>query len=240
VQTIACLAPFVALLLAPGPSVAPPEVAALADAAPTAAWSAWLGSVPDLERVAITWSRDKRHIRSAHGQIRPPVAGVEPRKRADDLLRDMAPAMALRFDLLRHAGTDRTTRRTVFRYQQTLGGLPVEGKQVVVSVRKDGAIVGFEGDVARFHAEPTPVLIAPSEAVARAYDAVGLVSAPGTSKVKLEKVILDVLGTPVRAFRVPVAALPHGLYQVYVRADDGRVVWVRNRMMHLRAPGASR
>ena len=240
VHTIACLAPLVALLLAPGQGAAAAAATSVADAAPTAKWGVWLKTVPDLKRVAITWTADKRHVKSMHGEIRPPVAGVEPRKRADDLLRDAAPAMEVRFGLLRHVGTDRTTRRTVLRYQQTLEGLPVEGKQVVISVRKDGAVVGFEGDVARFNAEPTQEVIAPSEAVARAFDTVGVTPPEGKKKVRAEKVILDVLGTPVRAFRVPVAALPHGLYQVYVRADDGRVVWVRNRMMHARPLGLGR
>jgi len=228
------------MVLAPSQGAPPAGAAAFADAAPTAQWSKWLKSVPDLKRVAITWAVGKRHVRSMHGEIRPAVAGVEPRKRADDLLRELAPAMEVRFERMKHAGTDRTTRRTVLRYQQTFDGLPVEGKQVVISVRSDGAVVGFEGNVSRFDQGPTPEVIAPSEAVARALDAVGVSGGEKTQRTKPDKVILDVLGTPVRAFRVPVAALPHGLYQVYVRADDGRVVWVRNRMMHARPPGLAR
>jgi len=125
-----------------------------------------------------------------------------------------------------------TQTRKVYRYPQLYEGLSVEGHALVITVRRDGAVVAMENSLSVFAEPATDIKITPEAARARALAALDPTLSPEGSEVTPTLVVLPVNDVPVRVWRVPVAALPHGFYTIYVRADDGKVLWVRNQMIH--------
>ncbi len=207
--------------------------------APTDAWQRWIAARPAPAEFRATWNVDRSAVRSAHGVLLAPEKG-EPLARANALLAELRPVLGVGSSSLRYDETRGTTRRSAVRFVQTLDGLDVVGGEVVVSVRADGAVVGFESAIQRLATDVTPRVISARDALDRAHDLLGR-AAPASARVEaVTPEIFPAGSVAVHAWRVPLNALPHGLFEVHVRADDGSILWVRNLSSHVGTAGVRR
>ena len=179
------------------------------------------------------WSADNSRLEHVGGVLIPAADPRSPELRVAELaneIRVMQGMKAAELGAVRKSGT---LTRKAYRYEQQYEGLPVEGHDLVINVRGDGAVVGFQNNLKTFMKPATAVHLSPESAHALALDALeeGLNPVVG-AKVEPKLVVLPVFETPVRVWKVPVTALPHGFYTIYVRADDGKVLWVRNQMIN--------
>ena len=194
-------------------------------------WERWVKSFPDSESLSVRWGGEHQSLISVHGLILPPMNAPSAKARVQELVKHIVELHGIKTGDLDQAQEQGSANRTALRYAQHYEGLPVEDKALVVTVRKDGAVVGIENNLASFSEPSTPMVLKAEEARLRALDALKFPVDKKSVQAPPAAVILEVLGTPVRTWRVPVAALPNGLYSVYVRGDNGKILWVRNRMI---------
>ena len=195
-------------------------------------WSNWLEARGDSAQLKTRWSPDHSRIESVQGVLIPSTDSRTLEQRVSALADEVRGIHDMKPSELASARKSGTQTRRVYRYAQLYEGLSVEGHALVITVRKDGAIVGMENGLSVFQAPATEVKVTPEAARVRALAALDPTLSPANLEVTPALIILPVNRVPVRVWRVPVAALPHGFYTIYVRADDGKVLWVRNQMIH--------
>ncbi len=158
------------------------------------------------------------------------TSGTTLRDRAERFLRANADLFAL------SAGTDvKATDHTSFarapgpmakrpghvvRLRQTYAGLPVEGRDVVVSLDADHRVTSVQSDLGPL-VVPTPTRSITAEEATRICLSTFVIAATGAP----QKVVLA-NGTAGRiAWRVPVSLLPlNGFHTVWVDVEDGRIL----------------
>jgi hypothetical protein len=192
-------------------------------------WDQWISRTPQPEQIKLTWRADAQVLRSAFGVLRNGRAGVALQRQVDNFVDELVPRYGVRASQLKPLGLEGTGRFKVARYQQTFQGLPVVQRQLSIRVRDDGAILGFESDLAAFDGSAAPAKISPDQAKRTAQNHLKAKNA----KVGAPTEVIMAQGTtPLRMFQVDVALPGMRFYSVYVRADTGKVLWVRDRVIH--------
>ena len=208
------------------------SVSFAADVSEKDAWTSWLGKQESSTTLKARWSADQSRLQHVGGVLIPAADARSLERRVSDLATEIRVLQGMDVAELSAVRKSGTLTRKSYRYEQQYEGLPVEGHDLVINVRGDGAVVGFQNNLKTFLKPATLVNLTPKRAHELALDALeqGLSPAAG-AKVEPTLVVLPVFETPVRVWKVPVTALPHGFYTIYVRADDGKVLWVRNQMI---------
>jgi hypothetical protein len=204
---------------------------AVATTSISAQWAAWLAQRDDAAALKVRWNPDHSQIRSVQGLLLPSSSRSSRELGISEFVDQVLRVQGIRREHLGRVQKDGTRNRATWSFPQLYDGLPVEDHALVLKVRRDGALVGMENNLARFSKPPTPLILSAKEARIRALEIMDASYARQSAKAAPALVILPFGNAPVRAWRVPVTAWPHGLYCVYVRADDGRILWVRDQMI---------
>lgn len=205
---------------------------ALAAASPVdGSWTRWLRTLGDVTELKVRWSPDKRQVESVRGPMVPSDAALSVEERVRGLAHNVLRLQKMAAEELGEPARGGTQNRKSFRYPQRFEGLPVEGHAILFTIDRHGTVVGMENTLVPFTEPITPVVISGEQARIRAFAALKHLFPMEGKLAESELIVLPVLNTPVRIWRVPVAALPYGLYSVYIRADDGRILWIRDQMI---------
>ncbi len=219
-------------LLIPLALWAPPSHAAAPASRPD--WEAWLAARTTRASAAppqVRWSSSGTVPRTIRGLILEPAPGARPEARAALVAPEVAARMGLSRADLAAPEVRGTARRSAVRFPQTFHGLPVLGHELVVVVRQDGAVVSVQNDLIAFDAPPTAGTLSAAEAVRLARAALPGSLATPAALAGARAVIVPLGHQAIRAWSVPVVTQPLHAYTVYVRADTGAILWIRNRMI---------
>lgn len=186
-----------------------------------------------------TFSRDGQRL-TALTKLRAPTTGDSPRARAAHFVKthrelwsldpndtvDSVEAVDVKA-LPRLSRGDQTTQAQaeslpsqVVRLRQTHRGLPVEGREVVVTLDGADRVMAVRSDLGPLEVPMPRRELSAEEAIAAVYETFAI-SAHG----KPEKVIIANGSAGRIAWRVPVSVLPmSGFATVWVDAEDGRIL----------------
>ncbi len=197
--------------------------------ATTPGWDSWLKLGPDAAQLDIQWDSKTQTPRA----IRGPMATVQGNQKISDvveqLARDFSSLMGLGSDAMSPSTVERWRGQTVYRFNQMLEGIPVEGHQLVIGAKANGDVVSLQNGLVVLQGGLGPRSIRPEQA--RELAKTGFKKDVMVPSEPVEVVLAH--GTvPVRAYRVPVRGASGGMWFVFVRADDGRVVWIRDAAIH--------
>ncbi|MBR57121.1 MAG: hypothetical protein CMH54_03585 [Myxococcales bacterium] len=193
----------------------------------TPEWKSWLKARPDAAQLNVKWDK-KTQVPSG---IRGTMALVPENASTSEIVRQVAKEFSVLMGLGQNAvgsnSVEKWRGQTTYRFTQQFDGLPVEGHELVIGVQDNGEVSSLQNALIRFQGELAPRTIAPEQArtLALAEFPAGVV-AP-TEPVE---VVLAHGKVPVRAYRVAVRG--DRMWFVYVRADNGRVAWVRDAAIH--------
>jgi len=194
-----------------------------------ASWDRWIEATPQHEQLKLSWQPGDQQLRSAFGLLRAARADRTTEQQIRDFVADVAPRYGVRVQDLKSLGVTGKGRFKVERFEQRHQGLKVVQRQLSVRARADGAILGFESDLAPISGQAAPAKISAEQAKIVATNHIN----EKTAKAGNPAQVIMVQGTtPLRMFQVDVALPGMRFFSVYVRADNGKVLWVRNRVTH--------
>ena len=133
-------------------------------------WEAWMGAYTSNSELKVRWSVDRHRIESIQGVVVRSDDGRTVEARVSALAGEVRALQGVAPKDLGPPHKSGTKNRRVFTYPQLYEGLEVVGRSLVISVRKDGAVVGIANNLVSLEEPLTSVRLSAVEARARALE----------------------------------------------------------------------
>ena len=130
---------------------------------------------------------------------------------------------------------EETRQRKFFRYRPVWNGTPVHGATAVVTTNREGQPLFVDRPFSVFQVEMRPQPISPEKAKSIALDHVHEHSGgtiPVDASKAPERVVLADGNVGRLVYEVKVGVPPAGVVHVFVDQDSGKIVWVKNPVIH--------